>query len=698
MPTSRRNHRGRFMAYAAAAALTTIAHSASFAQEAPISSSLEPRIENGRQIYETAQFARFAPQTALDLARQIPGFSITEVSTDRGLGEASQNVLINGQRLSGKSNDAQTVLNRIPVSSVVRLEVIDGATLSIAGLSGQVLNVITEQGGITGNFKWSPQFRRRIEARLFNGEISVAGKIGKADFTLGLSNNEAFRGGGWGPEYVRDASGNLLFTRDSFARSDGDRPRLAGTYSRTGEAGSILNVNLAGEIYRFRNDRIFDRFAPNMADIFEQRNGSENEKNFEGSADYEFDLGKGRLKLVGFHRYEHSPFKNTFRRDFTDGTASEGSRFDQVVDEGESVVRAEYKWKAGKADWQVSAEGAFNYLDAQSELFLLDGGGIYQPEPLPDASARVTEKRGQVILSYGRPLNSTLTLQAQVGGEYSVLTQTGANGLTRNFVRPKGLISLAWKASPQLDASFRLERKVGQLDFGSFLASVNVQNNNSNAGNPNLVPPQSWLASAELNRSLGKAGSVKLKIEGEQYSDVVDQIPISPTEEAPGNLKSANRLRGEVTTSFLLDSVGFKGAKLDFSGAIQSTSLRDPLTGERRPISESERFSWGANFRHDIPGSNWAWGVSGEDMGTTAFYRLDYLACEYRSAPFILGFVENKDVLGLKVRAQVMNLIGQTEGYREIFYVDRRDGPVDFTTKGVFKFGMIYRLQISGTF
>ena len=61
-----------------------------------------------------AQFARFSPQTAADVVAQIPGFSVTNVSNDRGLGEASQNVLINGQRITGKGNDANAVLRRIP--------------------------------------------------------------------------------------------------------------------------------------------------------------------------------------------------------------------------------------------------------------------------------------------------------------------------------------------------------------------------------------------------------------------------------------------------------------------------------------------------------------------------------------------------------------------------------------------------------
>jgi hypothetical protein len=111
-----------------------------------VATGILPLIENGKRIYTVEQFARFAPQSAADVVAQIPGFSISGVSNDRGLGQASQNVLINGQRITGKGNDAMSVLRRIPVESVRRLEIVDGASLDISGLSGDVLNVVAEQG------------------------------------------------------------------------------------------------------------------------------------------------------------------------------------------------------------------------------------------------------------------------------------------------------------------------------------------------------------------------------------------------------------------------------------------------------------------------------------------------------------------------------------------------------------------------
>jgi outer membrane receptor for ferrienterochelin and colicins len=687
------------------ASMTTISVAAKAEDEAPKvdNTSLQPKAENGRQIYEASQFARFAPQTALDMVFQIPGFQISQLSSDRGLGEASQNVLINGQRVTGKSNDAQTALSRIPVSSVVRIEVADAAAFNISGINGQVLNIVAKDGGLKGNFAWRGETREITGTNLRQGEINLSGKLGKGNFTLGFNNNGSFKGGGLGVEFSRYDDGSRNYIRTFDANNRGDRPRIAGSYNLKAGNGNIFNVNGALEYFRFRRRNEIERFGPGVTDLstvpefFQLARGGEDEWNYEIGGDYELGLGKGRLKLIAFKRFENSDFSNEFRSDPSNGDDPDGQRFDQVIDEGETVLRSEYRWKAGKNDWQISLEGALNYLDAESELFTLDNGN-YQPEQIDGATARVEEKRAQIVVTYGRPLTEKLSLQASLGAEYSKLSQTGANGLTRSFIRPKGSVALTWKASPALTVSSKFQRKVGQLSFFDFLASVDVQNGNNNSNNPELVPLQSWLWENEANLSLGKAGSIKFKLDGELISDLVDQIPISATEEAVGNLPSAKRLRGEINGSFVLDAIGFKGAKLDAVLALQATSVRDPLLRTNRPISNRGRSYWSLDFRHDIPNTQWAWGLFAEDSGDYGFYRLDFFGREFRTGPFTLAFVEHKDVLGLKVRATVMNLIGQREGSEEIHYLGRRNGPVDFTRNSDFRYGRFFRLSVSGTF
>src|SRR5690349_3803997 len=62
----------------------------------------------GRQVYTPADFTRYAPKNALDMIEQIPGFGIRENQEVRGLGQATGNILFNGQRPSSKSDELST--------------------------------------------------------------------------------------------------------------------------------------------------------------------------------------------------------------------------------------------------------------------------------------------------------------------------------------------------------------------------------------------------------------------------------------------------------------------------------------------------------------------------------------------------------------------------------------------------------------
>lgn len=91
---------------------------------APVAKAATPQ----KRVYTLADFARFAPKTAYDMLVQVPGFTIETVdTTTRGLGQASENVIINGQRIANKSGGAVNQLQRTPASAVDRIEIVDAA-------------------------------------------------------------------------------------------------------------------------------------------------------------------------------------------------------------------------------------------------------------------------------------------------------------------------------------------------------------------------------------------------------------------------------------------------------------------------------------------------------------------------------------------------------------------------------------------
>jgi len=298
---------------------------------------------NTRRTFTPVDFARFAPRTALDLAQQVPGFSIREGDGARGLGQADTNVLINGRRISGKSNGPVAALQRIPVEEVVRLELVDGASLDIGGLSGQVLNVITaSSGGVTGQFRYAPRFRSKgTPARLLDASISLAGGGAKTEWTLALENDSNRRGND-GIERVFDGAGTLIDTRVEQSNFNSDRLSLSGSFTRIASNANVLN--LTGEVqgYLFTETEtsersgIIDPIDRNR--LFER---TEDEFNFELGADYNFALGPGRLKLIAYHRYEDSPTVDIATTSFANGAPLAGTIFARDADEAETILRSE---------------------------------------------------------------------------------------------------------------------------------------------------------------------------------------------------------------------------------------------------------------------------------------------------------------------------------------------------------------------
>lgn len=690
---------GRMVGGFAAGLLTSVS---AIAQTVPDAVAPTPIVSAGAgsQVFTPADFARFAPRSALDMVEKLPDFTLIAIDGDRGLGQASENILINGERISGKSNDARTTLARISASAVQRIELVDGATLGIPGLTGRVANVIVASSRIERQFRWDPQFRRNVEDQLYTGSISANGRIGATDFTLSLSNTQGLRRGGVGPEITTDAAGLLLLTRDERASFHADQPRLAGSLRREWADGSVLNLNLAGELYIFdqRNAAVATPTdgAPVYDDLFR---ATEDEWNFEAGGDYEFGLGGGRLKLIGLQRYEHSPVSNVLTVIArVPGAVRTGSRFERIADEGETVLRGEYSFGPSGSEWQVALEGAYNFLDLVSSFGPLRPDGTFALAAFPGSDTFVDEWRGEATVTRGWRLGPGLTLQTTAGAEYSKISQTGAGGLSRSFVRPKGSAALAWVASPRLTVNASVERQVGQLSFFDFAAFVDIQNEVADAANVQLVPEQTWRVDGEAIRSLGPSGSITIGGYHEWISDIVDRVPLSPTEEGVGNLPSARRWGVIGRGTLLLDALGWRGARLNGSAEWRHSSVRDPVTGESRRISADLKRRWSVDFRHDIPNSPIAYGgqISEERVGP--IFRLDQTFESSLTRPITQIFIEHKDVFGLTVRLTARNLNNTRDDIRRDYFVNRRDGPIDYRERQLRDIHLIGVLSISGSF
>ena len=392
--------------------------------------------------YLPDDFATFAPRTALDMVERIPGFAIEDVDDDRGLGQASGNVLINGDRVSGKSNGPVEALNRIPAENVRQITLQDGATLGIPGLAGEIVDVVTTTSGVNGTWRWEFQRRRGQEPRWWEFSTAMTGDVGRARWTLAF-DNEAERRGFRGIETVSIPGVGVVDYRAETGAFYHDEPSLKGSIAWSGENGHVANASLAYTRFDFDGSE-FSARAPIGEDERRWRfKRGEEEWNSEFGADYALLAAGGRLKFITVHRFEHSPITTAVDNASIDETPISRSRFEQVADEGESILRAEFDWSTDASNWQTAVEGVFNFLDIEAQLLTADGDAELAPVTLSNANSRVEERRKEVSLTYGRNLSERLALQASAGAEQSELTQTGVDGLTRSFTRPKGYLALA---------------------------------------------------------------------------------------------------------------------------------------------------------------------------------------------------------------------------------------------------------------
>ncbi|NNE56859.1 MAG: hypothetical protein HKN36_02020 [Hellea sp.] len=651
--------------------------------------------DNVLRSFEPDYFAHFAPRTALDMINRVPGFQLESGTTDRGIGQGGANLLLDGKLITGKGDDASEIIGRISAADIVRIDIVDGSSLNIPGLSGQVANIITQKDkSLNGTWAWNPEFRNRLEGNLFNGNVTISGESGDVSYSAELRNN-ARRVGQRGIETHTGLDGIVFqeFYEDLQSYSDSPGASVSLTYKPKEDHVGNLNIeyNLYDEDTRLKST--FEALTPRGEDGLFEYNFVEDEWNAKIDGDYEFPFAAGKLKLIAYHRTEHSPTFETIQRFNRQGGRLSETQFNQIADEAESIARAEYGWTPSEGrDWQFAAEGVFNFLDIESEFVdVLTPANSFTLDP-----ARVEEWRGESTLTHTRTLSSKWDLQASIGAEYSELTY---NDQARDFVRPKGFVALTYKPEDNLSIRGKFEREIGQLNFFDFIESIDLQDNLGQAANPNLKPSQSWIGEIEFNRRFDGGHAITARFFAEEVTNLVDRIPIGVSGDGIGNIDDASRFGVEIDGTIKGAPLGLKGMELNFNGFFIDSDVDDPVEGFSRRLNFYDYSYWEFDIRHDIPNTDLAYGFGAFQNHDTKVYRANAIEDFLFRGPWGSAFIEHKDIMGVKVNVSVQNLLDASNDFERVLYTDRRDiGSVDRIEYSKLEFDPFIRLSISGTF
>ena len=624
----------------------------------------------GVLVFEPAFFADARPDTALDMIARLPGFAFESGdSGTRGLAGTAGNVLIDGRRPSTKSDNLDQILRRISAAGVARVELIRGGASGI-DMQGRsvVANVVlirtvtTERVVETNTYVYpdghlGPVLSARYSRR--EGDDQIEGSLS------GFSDRTDGTGDGFRRRY--DPAGNLIQDADLVLWDRIRNLRATGAVQRRA-GGGLLRVN--GLLGWFGNENAQDLLIRSGTGVDSFNDEESNDVNSELGVNWTRDLGpRTGLELTGLQRYSSE--------DYTGVSESSGdsSTFTADSTSGESIGRAILRFRPNdRWSFETGGEVAYNFLDSATAY---SENGV--PIPLPSSAVKVEELRGEVFgQATWRPA-PTLTLEGGLRVEVSEISQSGDSDLTKSFVYPKPRIQATWTPWTGHQFRFRAEREVGQLDFGDFIASADIDIGQVEGGNPDLEPEKSTVIEAIYERRFWGEGVFDVTVSHAEIEDVVDVIPLTGGFDGVGNIGDGTADFFQLRLTLPTDRLGIPNGRFQTRGSWSSTSVLDPVTGEERRFQGNQAFGCGVSFNQDLAGGRWSWGFDhGCNVDKGRGFRVREVRAFYEE-PGVGAFVQWKPQGDLTVRVDLGNATDRAQGYdREIYAGPRDTAPLAF--------------------
>ena len=169
--------------------------------EAANPQTVETRGDASIVTYEKDFFNRYNAVTLLDMLNIIPG--VKEVldegnqggpggGAERGFGSSGDQVLLNGRRLAGKSNNISDTLSRISAAQIEKIELIRGVATGLDVQSqGLVINITTAADASTSTTFWQVGTRYTVN-HIFQPRflVSHTGRSGNLNYTFSVERDD----------------------------------------------------------------------------------------------------------------------------------------------------------------------------------------------------------------------------------------------------------------------------------------------------------------------------------------------------------------------------------------------------------------------------------------------------------------------------------------------------------------------------
>ncbi|PDH33333.1 MAG: hypothetical protein CNF02_09085 [OM182 bacterium MED-G28] len=628
-------------------------------------------------VYPSSYFAEFFPVSANDMLNRIPGIGLAlrGGGGGRGLGAGEGEILINGQRITGKNNEGRDQLNRISANQVEYIEIIRGTSeeLDIRG-GGQVVNVVLLDAPARSSTSLELRADRKQDGTLDpGGQVSVSGQSGDLNYLFSFEAEPNYRNSK-AREFSFDPDGNLTETRRE--ETTRDRTEFAASMNLGYNFDrSVIQFNaLAEDRTRSPEDRhrIINDLTKNTSRVQTELSDSDR-TNWEIGGDYEYSFLNGdRYRFLFIINDRNFGYDRT--RFDIEGLASTANLF--LAGTGrdrERIARSSYTFDIDNTQRvEFGLEGAQTIRDSTLRMGL-DIPGIPSkdfsnlvPVAIENSNSSVEEIRYEPFTVHNWQINDRMTLESSIIYETSTIEQSGDVSRKRDFDFVKPKLDYRYDITPTLQLRAGVEKDVSQLSFSDFSASTdnNDEDKNTQAGNPEIVQEQSWRYELNLEFRLpNDAGVVNSQFWYRDVEDHIDRVDVTTSldnlQSARGNIGDGNRYGLNLDVSAKLDRIRLPNALLTTGIRLRDSEFTDPFLGIKRRQRNNGRWSLNMGFRHDITSQQLTYGInySNNSNGSTGRKEFDINDIEERiQKPYLSAYIEKKAFGNLTFRFESRNI------------------------------------------
>jgi outer membrane receptor for ferrienterochelin and colicin len=602
---------------ATAADPPTVRRVAGVSSERALATGVWTSADGATVIYDASFFEPYTTVSAADMLRWVPGGAALlpdnrrrgNQQEKRGFGSGGDQILINGKRISGKSNDISSAMERIQASVVSRIEVIRGTTAGLDVRSeGTLINVVLTEEVSGGSGSWQLHSGFYGDSPEYDGLLSYSNAAGKLNYLVSAEYGPYNRGSDEDrfEEFFSPDTNTLFEQRDISKPQLEQELVLNSSGSWSFDNGDVLNLN--GRIADKEEEEAETTVVTVIGDPDTEsllNLSLEDRFDWEIGGDLENSIGaNGILKTRLIYTNKASD-----ESEFVSLSSSVAGNVPLeslvLTDElaTETIIRSSYSWPLnGSQNLELGIEGAKNTLDKKVDLFEVLPDGSLDSIDVFNSDSDVEENRYEFFSTHFWQARENVALESALNFEYSKIEQSGVDVDTaRSFTYIKPRFDLRWDLDDTTQLRGSLERTISQLDFGDFVASFDNEDDTVDAGNPDLEPEKAWEYKLTYERRLAEdAGVLEAQVYYNDIEDHIDKVAATDVISAAGNIGDATHYGVQLKGSWRLAPIGLEGAVIDLTYNWQDSETTDPFTGEKRNMRWKPHNRYSVRFRHDI--------------------------------------------------------------------------------------------------